>query len=295
MKFSVVLAVYNVHNTIEKTIQSLQNQTFKDFEVIFVDSSPNDLSSNIIKKYPEFKLVKSNKRLYAGVARNLGVEHAKGEILAFTDPDCIQDKDWLLKLNESFNKGFNTVGGSIACYPDDLVSYAAHITKFWKWLPVEKYSNIDIIIGGNFSIKKNLFLEVGGFYKKKLSSQDTELCYRLLECKERIIFNGSAVVTHIHNIKLISLIKLRYIRGKEFAMMRISTIYWNKFYSLLFLILFPILPFKNFFEKMFVCSKRKYLMKFILTSPIILLCEIAWMTGQFIIILKSVIIKSTVY
>ena len=59
-KFSIVIPVYNVENYIGKCLESIKNQTFKDYEIIVVDDGSNDNSMKIVKKY-DTKIINTNK------------------------------------------------------------------------------------------------------------------------------------------------------------------------------------------------------------------------------------------
>lgn len=88
-KISVVIPVYNVEKYIKTTLDSILNQTLKDFEIICVDSS-SDSSFEILKEYQEkynnIKLIKHD-GIYCGQARNEGLEQASGEYVLFLDAD----------------------------------------------------------------------------------------------------------------------------------------------------------------------------------------------------------------
>lgn len=87
---SVILPVYNIARYLPECIDSLQAQTFTDFEMIFVDDESTDESVDIIKRYVEtdgrIHILKQQHRS-AGAARNLGMRHARGKYLMFLDPD----------------------------------------------------------------------------------------------------------------------------------------------------------------------------------------------------------------
>ncbi|WP_296887529.1 glycosyltransferase family 2 protein [uncultured Methanobrevibacter sp.] len=110
VKISVVLPVYNVADYIRKCLDSLVNQTFKDFEVICVNDGSTDLSLGILEGYAltdsRFKIISQENQGLSG-ARNTGIEHIQGEYVLFVDSD-----DWLeenaLELLYEHVKGFNS-------------------------------------------------------------------------------------------------------------------------------------------------------------------------------------------
>lgn len=88
---SVIIPYYKKINYIKKTINSVLNQTFQDFEIILVydDNVLDDLIilQNEYKKNPKIKIIKNSNNLGAGISRNIGIKHAVGEIISFLDAD----------------------------------------------------------------------------------------------------------------------------------------------------------------------------------------------------------------
>lgn len=98
---SLVMPVYNVENFLNKALTSVENQTFKDFEMIIVDDGSSDKSYEIAEEFcgrnPNFKLIKQ-KNSGPAAARNTGVTHCKGEYIAFMDSDDYLEKNFLEEL-----------------------------------------------------------------------------------------------------------------------------------------------------------------------------------------------------
>ena len=107
---SIVIPVYNSEEFLEDTLNSIKNQTYKYFEVICVDDGSTDNSLNIIKRFAD-----SDKRFnyyqqqnqYAGIARNSGMDIAKGKYILFLDSDDLFEKNMLSVLVASAEK-YNT-------------------------------------------------------------------------------------------------------------------------------------------------------------------------------------------
>jgi len=98
-KFSIVIPVYNVEDYIKECLDSIMNQTFKDYEVIVVNDGTKDKSMDIVKKYKVKTINQENGGLSA--ARNNGAKHAKGEYLLFIDSDDTIEPDLLKELAEA--------------------------------------------------------------------------------------------------------------------------------------------------------------------------------------------------
>lgn len=106
-KISVIVPVYNVEKYLKRCINSILNQTFKNFELILVNDGSTDNSLNICKNYKEkdgrIQLIsQTNKGLSA--ARNTGLKYAKGKYVCFVDSDDFIEKEYLSLLLSNIEK-----------------------------------------------------------------------------------------------------------------------------------------------------------------------------------------------
>ena len=95
-KFSIIIPVYNVEKYIKKCLDSVFDQSYKDFEVIVVNDGTKDNSMQIVKEYDVTIINQENQGL--SEARNNGVKKAKGEYIIFLDSDDYLDKDSLKEI-----------------------------------------------------------------------------------------------------------------------------------------------------------------------------------------------------
>lgn len=98
-KVSLIVPVYNTSKYLEKCINSLINQTLKDIEIIIINDGSTDNSEKIIKKFNDKRIkyiAKQNEGI--GKTRNLGIEKATGEYLAFVDSDDYLSIDFCKKM-----------------------------------------------------------------------------------------------------------------------------------------------------------------------------------------------------
>ena len=113
MKVSIIVPVYNVEEYLEKCLDSLINQTFKDIEIIIVNDGSPDNSEKIINKYIEkYHNIKYLKKKNGGLssARNYGIKHAKGEYILFIDSDdYIENNMTELMYNKIINDNSDIV------------------------------------------------------------------------------------------------------------------------------------------------------------------------------------------
>ena len=142
MKVSIIVPVYNAESVLHYCVDSILNQTFKDYELILVDDGSTDGSGALCDEYAltnENVLVKHMENQGVSVARNTGIELAKGEYICFVDSDDYVEKDFLQEMVGKAEEGFDFV---LTAYQwvDDY-NHNAFKTVIYK--EKESYSVID--------------------------------------------------------------------------------------------------------------------------------------------------------
>lgn len=110
MKFSLILATLGRVEEVDLFINSLVNQTYKNFELIIVDQNTNDYVYNIYKKYEnliDIKYIKTDKKGLS-IARNIGLKLVDGDIIAFPDDDCEYIENTLYDIYKHFDNDKKT-------------------------------------------------------------------------------------------------------------------------------------------------------------------------------------------
>ena len=210
MKFSVIIPTTLTRKTIFETIKSINNQSFKDFEII-LSTNKKKLENNIINRLGKnVKIVKAPKYGLAH-GRNEGIKKAEGEIISFLDDDAIANEHWLQNLSKSFsNHRIGIIGGPIyPIWPKAGVKSIKNSSLAKEWLSLIDISSTKIIIdrvfGCNFSVKRALFSEFGLFNTQLgrknggfLGGEDTEFCDRVKK-KYKILYDPNVIVSHLIN------------------------------------------------------------------------------------------------
>ena len=128
-KVSVIIPTYNRAHLIGRSIQSVLNQTYQDFEIIIVDDGSTDDTEDVIRNFNDSRIIyirhKENKGPSA--ARNTGIKASKGEFIAFQDSDDEWFPEKLDKQIEAFemNPGFGII------YTDMLRIDKEGAIKYW--------------------------------------------------------------------------------------------------------------------------------------------------------------------
>lgn len=106
MKISVIIPVYNAEKTIERLLNSVISQTYKNYEVIIINDGSTDKTESIISRYNSSNIkIISNVNEGVGIARKIGFENATGDLVFFCDSDdYIPENNIFEKINEKFIK-----------------------------------------------------------------------------------------------------------------------------------------------------------------------------------------------
>src|SRR6266705_3161626 len=120
-KVSVVVCAYNAESTMAACLESLRDLRYPAYEIVVVDDGSPERTGHIVDEYDDFHVIhQENKGLSA--ARNVGIAASTGDIIAFTDSDCVVDPDWLHYLVATFlTSGKAAVGGPNLPPPEDSV------------------------------------------------------------------------------------------------------------------------------------------------------------------------------
>jgi len=132
---SVVVITFNRSGSLANCLTSLLKQSEKPHEIIVVDDGSTDDTKRVVKSFKDVRYV-HQKHSGIAAARNLGIESVKGDIIAFTDDDCVADKDWLRNLSTAFRRypSVAAVGGAVENGIDDDIHWAYHMLNFSKWI-----------------------------------------------------------------------------------------------------------------------------------------------------------------
>ena len=147
MKLSIVIPVYNCENYINRCIDSILNQTYKDYELILVNDGSKDNSLKIIREYEkkyDFIHVIDQKNSGPAIARNTGLKNANSPYIMFIDSDDYIDKDYVSSYMK-YSTDFDVVIGGYKKVTDDKVIFVRKHKKdseFSKYVVTGPYCHL---------------------------------------------------------------------------------------------------------------------------------------------------------
>lgn len=202
-KVSVIIPVKNMANKIEQCLEAIFSQSLRPHEVLIVDGNSVDGTVERAEKFP----VRVFNQDYgaAGAARQIGLENAQGDYVAFTDGDCIPGNDWLQNLLAGFEEGIVGVGGRIENIGKGIWTLSINLA-FSTFLGSGRSIQgrlfntrrfVRSISGCNSVYRKGDLVEIGGFDRSLSGADETELNARLLKIG-KLLYVPQAVVLHDH-------------------------------------------------------------------------------------------------
>lgn len=223
-KVSVIVPVKNGGAKIQGLLDSLMQIDYpKDkLEIMIVDGNSSDDTREIVSRYP-VKLLLEERHGING-ARNTGVKHSGGDIIVFTDSDCVVPKDWIKRIVEDFQDSkIGCVGGNVEGYYDDFLSRYSDESIIPVMRRFKRREVLDTIkpplhypAGCNMAIKRDIIEKVGLFDENIMYGFDEdELVERICRKGNEMILDPEILVKHKHRSTLPELLKqnFRYGRG----------------------------------------------------------------------------------
>ena len=180
---SIIIPVYNGEKTIQKTIESVLQQTFKDFEIILINDGSQDSTLDVINNIKDERLrVFSYPNAGVSTSRNRGLALARGEFISFLDADDLWTPDKLeTQLKALQNNSQAAVAYSWSDWIDESGQFlrsGGHITvngKVFEHLLVRDF----IESGSNPLIRRQALDEVGEFEPSVTPAEDWDMWLRL--------------------------------------------------------------------------------------------------------------------
>lgn len=220
---TIVVPVRNGEQTIRSLLDSLQKLDYdrNKVEVIVVDGNSTDKTREIIKNYPVKLVIENRKGL--NLARNVGIKCSNGEIVAFTDSDCIVPSNWVTKIVENFkDPKVSCVGGSAKALDDDFISeYADNsivrlMPFFAKREELEKVKPFFRHPAGcNMAFRRKVAEEVGYFDEEiQYGFDEVEFADRVCRAGYTMVLDPEVTVWHKHRSSFGEFLKQNFQYGK---------------------------------------------------------------------------------
>jgi glycosyltransferase involved in cell wall biosynthesis len=213
MKASVIIPAHNAGATLPACLAALARQTASERlrEIIVADDGSTDATPAVAAAAGATVL--SQPCRGAAAARNLGAQHAAGDILLFTDADCEPAEDWVAAMLEPFADP--TVAGVKGVYRTRQTALTARFVQLEyadKYRRMARRPEIDFIDTYSAGYRRDVFLAAGGFDESypRANVEDQEFSFRLAAAGHKMLFQPRAVVGHRHAATLRAYIRKKF-------------------------------------------------------------------------------------
>jgi len=206
---SVIIINWNAKKFLKDCIDSIQLQSFTDFEIILVDNASTDDSINFVKKnFPSVKIIENKENLGFAEGNNVGIVNSTGKIIAFFNPDAVADKNWLKILISAIDNqpkiaavtgkiyylGNEYGKNAVFCTWSKLDPFSAIPTNFHNDEPI---SCVDYLSGAAMIVRRDVLSEIGFMDKDYfLYFEETDLCARMIRAGYDLLYIPNAIVWH---------------------------------------------------------------------------------------------------
>jgi GT2 family glycosyltransferase len=223
---SIVVPAFNAESHIKDCLISLLNMDYppERREVLVVDNDSTDRTADIIKNLPVCYLLEARRGVSS--VRNKGIKASRGEILAFTDADCVASRGWLRELVRAFDEpGVGGVAGEIVAHLPQTPAerYAARI----RHLSPQKYlsrPHLPFAVFANLGFRREIFDKIGLLDETFLSAgESTDFCTRFLrETGLKLHYAPRALIFHSHRKTVGGFFKQQWNYGRSHALLHIK-------------------------------------------------------------------------
>ncbi|SKB12238.1 Glycosyltransferase involved in cell wall biogenesis [Planktothrix sp. PCC 11201] len=210
-KISVVIPVYNGEKTIQKTIESVLKQTFKDWELIIIDDGSQDSTVKIIREIEDSRIrIFSYSNAGLASSRNRGIDHAQGEYITFLDADDLWTPD---KLEAQFQALQEHPEAAVAYSWTDYIDQSSQFLHSGRQITINGDVYEHLLVnnflenGSNPLIRKQALNQVGEFDTSLKAGEDWDMWLRLAADYQFVVVTRPQILYRVSTGSMSSQIK----------------------------------------------------------------------------------------
>ena len=195
---SVVVCSFNGERWIGECLEALGGLDYPDYEVIVVDDGSTDATAAVAARHPHARLIRTDNGGLSR-ARNIGLEAADGELVAYLDDDARPEPSWLTHLARGIVRGERAAAGgpNLAPAGDGITADCVANAPGGPTHVLLSDREAEHVPGCNMAFRIDALRAVGGFDETfRIAGDDVDVCWRLQEAGEAIGFAPAAVVWH---------------------------------------------------------------------------------------------------
>lgn len=222
-QISVVIPCYNSARTIRPCLEALHGQrTSVRFDVTVVDSSEDETAEIVRRQFPLVRIIKLDRRTFAGAARNIGARAAKADLCLMIDSDCIAAPDLVERMVERHReKEYAAVGGSLENgTPWSASGWVCYLMEFKEYTPRTPRRLERSVPTANVAYRRAVLERFGFFDDDMWLAEDILFNWKVFKAGEEILFDPAIVVTHLNRTGWLEVLTYQASMGRLSAIAR---------------------------------------------------------------------------
>ena len=279
LKASVIIAFVNDLPSLIECLTALgQQECDFDFEIIVIDRTLNKTEQYLKEHFPRVNLIKISVPCGIPEMRAIGMENASGEYLVITEDHCIVPPNWLAKIIEAHNTGYEVVGGAVEnASSERLIDWAVFLCEYSNFMPPIIEGETQFLTGNNTSYKRSVIDQLDDSLKRNYWEY-----FLQAELKRRNIKFYSVstlIIKHKKEFGFFYFLSQRFHYSRSFAAMRKNQSSTLK--QIIYILYTPILPFHLSWRiAQNVHQKRRNYKEFFLSLPLLVIFMMSYALGE---------------
>lgn len=213
-QISLYIAAYNAEKTIEKSINSILQQTLKPKEIIIINDCSTDKTLKLLKKFNQIKIINNKKNYGLARSRNIALKYSKYNFLASIDSDVVCKKNWLETLfNTMVKKNADLIGGKL------IEKYIKEPANHWRSYYLKQnwgdkqINNPQFIFGANFLLNKKKIKNLNIKYNETFRTNGEDVNFsKVLKSKNCNLYYEPRALCYHYQFDDITSLSKRYWR-----------------------------------------------------------------------------------
>lgn len=215
LSVSVIIVTYNRVAQLRRCLTAATALDYDDYEIIVVDDGSTDGTGDMVQRiFPQVRYLGQPANIGEPAVRNRGLRAARGDLIAFTDDDCVAPRDWLRRHTRYYaDPRIGAVGGpQIAATPNfydhfESAQYGMHLDTLQQ---IDRVDAFDHLITGNLSVRRTVIDRVGCFDERfRVDGADADLIRRIGHAGYSFIRDPDLQVAHLKVYHLRSYLAMR--------------------------------------------------------------------------------------
>lgn len=278
-KISVIVPSVNGLPTLAECLAALERQVCDfDYEIIVVDRTRDETADFIRSSFPQVRLIKLQEARGIPEMRAAAMAEASGKYLAITEDHCIAPENWLAKIAEAHESGYDTVGGAVENgSARRLTDWAVFLCEYSSFMPPIAAGEAEFLTGNNTSYKRSVIEEIDETMKN--NCWEYFLQAELRRRSVKFLSVPSLVVIHKKEFGFFYFLAQRFHYSRSFAAMRKTKSPALK--QIVHLLYAAVLPFHQTWRIWRnVQRKKRNRREFFLSLPLLLVFMVSYALGE---------------